>query len=108
MLSACGGSPPPLVNLTLNPFSPQTLHVNQTLTITTSVDNYSSSTPLNVTWTLTCVGQCGTVVPNFTVVGQSVTYTAPATPPSGVVTLTADLLYGHAGQPETLSITVEP
>jgi hypothetical protein len=108
LLSACGDGTPALVTLTVTPSSPQTLHVNQSLTLNTSVQNYSSSTPLNVTWALTCTGGCGTVIPNYTVVGQSVMYTAPSAPPSGVVTLTADLLYGHAGPPIQVSITVVP
>lgn len=108
MLVGCGGSDPPFVTLTLTPSEPQTLHVNQALTINTSVQNYSGTTPLNVTWTLTCTGDCGTIIPNYTVVGQAVTYTAPATPPAGVVTITAGLRYGNAGPAQMLSITVVP
>jgi hypothetical protein len=108
MLGGCGSGNPPFVTIALTPSSPQTLHVSQTLNITSSVTNYHDSKPLNVTWTLTCVGGCGTVIPNYTVVGQSVMYTAPATPPSGAVTVTAGLVYGNASPPATLSITVLP
>lgn len=107
-LLACGDGTPPLVNLTITPSAPQTVHVNQSFSVITSVTNYTGTTPLNVTWTLTCVGSCGTVIPNYTVVGQPVIYTAPATPPSGNVTLTAGLQYGHAGPPQQLTITVVP
>lgn len=108
LLAGCGDGNPPLVNLSLNPSTPQTVHVSQSFSVTTSVTNYTGTKPLNVTWALTCVGSCGTVIPNYTVVGQPVIYTAPATPPGGVVTLTADLMYGNAGPGQQLSITVLP
>lgn len=109
MLAGCGDNNPPLVTLSLNPSSPQTLHVSQKLSITTSVDkNPGTGKPLNVTWRLTCSGDCGTVVPNYTIVGEPVIYKAPATPPSGTVIVTADLQYGNAGPSPSLAITVLP
>lgn len=105
---ACGDGTTPLVNLTLTPSTRQTVHVNQSFAVNTSITNYTGNTPLNVTWALTCVGSCGTVIPNYTVVGQPIVYTAPSTVPSGNVTLTADLMYGHAGPRQQLTITVVP
>jgi hypothetical protein len=109
LLAGCGGSSdPPFVTLKLNPSEPQTLQVNQTLAVTTSVDKDPGGQQFNVTWTLTCVGACGTVIPNYTRVGESVVYTAPPNPPTGNVVLTANLLYGNAGPPASLTITVVP
>jgi hypothetical protein len=99
-MSGCGSSSPPIL-VSLSPSSPQGIDVTQTVTITATVTNDSSSK--GVTWTLTGPGSLSSSV------GLSVAYISPATQITSAqqVTVTAT---SAADQTKTasLQITVNP
>jgi Galactose oxidase, central domain/Kelch motif len=87
---ACGGGspPPPPIGVQMSPAS-LALDVNQSSSVTATVSN--APTTQGFDWSLACgVGSCGSITPH-TASGAPATFTAPAAPPSMVVTVTAKL-----------------
>ena len=105
---ACTGSPKKVTTSTIPPISlsstPTSLYVNDTLTITASLLNASDNA--NVTWTCTPVNTCGTFSSTQTASGTPITYTAPST--AGSVVITATSVASNTITASTPSITINP
>ena len=92
--AAAGGSMPvsanikiPGITVSVGPPSATPLHVNQAAQVTANVTGDAASK--GVTWTLSCaMAPCGSVAPTTTGSGIATTYTAPAAPPAGDMTVT--------------------
>lgn len=89
VLDGCGSNQavmqaPPIVTMAATPASVQPGMAAQ---FSATVSNDSSNSGIN--WAVTCpVAPCGSVAPTNTKSGQSTTYTAPAIPPAGDLTVT--------------------
>jgi dienelactone hydrolase len=80
----------PGIHVSVAPVGSGLVPAGTTAQFTATVSN--DSTNKGVTWALACsVALCGTVSPTTSLSGEAVTYTAPATPPTGdlIVTITA-------------------
>jgi hypothetical protein len=71
LIGGCGSSSPPPISVSLSPSSPQAIDQSQTVAVTATVTNDTSSK--GVSWTLTGPGSLSSST------GQSVTYTSPST-----------------------------
>lgn len=97
LLNSCGGgtSTPAEINVTLTPTGTVPMDVSQTLPLTANASTVGGSSFQGFDWSLTCGGgNCGTIT-SHTANGVSATYSAPAAPPSGPVTIMASLT-GHS------------
>jgi hypothetical protein len=76
--------------------TPATVQPGSTATLSASVTN--DSTNLGVNWIVFCPGTpCGSVSPTNTPSGASTTYTAPAIPPAGDLTVTITAIAAAGG-----------
>jgi hypothetical protein len=101
-----GGNPPLPPIVSLSPSTAQALDVNQIVPITANVTNDPSNQGFD--WVLTCGGgNCGTITAH-TASGALATFTAPAAPPSGPVTITARLTGQTNSAMTTVTVTAPP
>lgn len=102
LLVACGGggSHPPVITVSISPSSAQTIDQGQTVALTASVAN--DSTTAGVTWSLTGGGALSS---NTT---TSVTYTAPASGASNISATVTATSVTDTTKSASLSITVTP
>src|ERR1700694_879612 len=89
VLAGCGSNnvvvqQPPAVTMGA---TPTTVQPGSTAQFSATVSNDSSN--MGVKWTVTCPAlSCGSVSPSTTASGAPTTYTAPAIPPAGDLTVT--------------------
>jgi hypothetical protein len=89
VLVGCGSNgavmqPPPVVTMGATPAAVQP---GSTAQLSATVSNDSSN--MGIHWTVTCpTGACGSVSPTTTASGAPTTYSAPAIPPAGDLTVT--------------------
>ena len=77
----------PGITVNVPPPSATMLQVNATAQITATVTGDTAAK--GVAWTVSCaIAACGSVSPTTTLSGVATTYTAPATPPAGNLTVT--------------------
>jgi hypothetical protein len=112
-LVACGGSshttttpppPPPTITVALSS-TPTTLYVNDVISVTATVTG--DSTNAGVNWTCAPSSSCGKFSANSSKSGTAVQYQAPATVPSGKVTLTATSAASSSASKSSSGITIQ-
>jgi hypothetical protein len=96
---------PPAITVSLSS-TPTSLFVNDTASVTATVANDSANA--GVTWSCAPAGSCGSFSSTTTASGAAVTYTAPATVPSGTVTITATSVTNTAISATSPAITINP
>lgn len=86
--------------------APTSLYVNDTAAITATVANDAANG--GVSWSCAPAGTCGAFSANQSASGAAVTYTAPATPPSNTVVITATSVANTAKSASAPAITINP
>ena len=106
-LAGCGSNstPPPPISVQMSSAA-LVLDVNQSSSVTATASN--APTNQGFDWSLSCgVGSCGTITAH-TASGAPATFTAPAKPPSIVVTITAKLTGLANSGATTVTVSTPP